>query len=463
MSAPLTWSSRSAHPTAARLSFRPSKLHLVVESTADKLEEAPLKLEALVSCATLYATQTPFQDPAKGEAYSTEALEIARTLDDRAAESKIYWIRMMSLTFAGGNPERARAFGEKSLAIAREYELHEQSAFTIGNLVVAYWGLDEIEPAQLLIREARGLWEKLNNLPMLADTFSLAIYSDIMLGNLDSAYVSANEMIEISRSIDNGRNLTAGTYHRGLVDFERGNFRRAIIDSEEARRLGELRAINFMYLNALGVLAHISALLGEALRTQMLGNEVVDRQDELPPLFRATTLRHVVQAFLQCGDLAAAERAAEKITLIDEKEAGFGWVFAQSQLIAGEISLANKDVEAALKLVSDILPRINQIGLKLGVAHALDIQGRALHMRGDLEQAEIALADAQGYMRACGAQIRLWPIVWSRSIIASSRGEYDKAAGLRTEARAVITQVAESIDSEDQREKFLSGSEVGRE
>ena len=34
MSAPLTWSSRSAHPTAARLSFRPSKLHLVVESTA---------------------------------------------------------------------------------------------------------------------------------------------------------------------------------------------------------------------------------------------------------------------------------------------------------------------------------------------------------------------------------------------------------------------------------------------
>ena len=37
MSAPLTWSLRSAHAllrTAARLSFRPSKLHLVVESTA---------------------------------------------------------------------------------------------------------------------------------------------------------------------------------------------------------------------------------------------------------------------------------------------------------------------------------------------------------------------------------------------------------------------------------------------
>ena len=37
MSAPLTWSLRSAHallPTAARLSFRPSKLHLVVESTS---------------------------------------------------------------------------------------------------------------------------------------------------------------------------------------------------------------------------------------------------------------------------------------------------------------------------------------------------------------------------------------------------------------------------------------------
>ena len=38
MSAPLTWSSRSAHPTAARLSFRPSKLHLVVESTSSKID-----------------------------------------------------------------------------------------------------------------------------------------------------------------------------------------------------------------------------------------------------------------------------------------------------------------------------------------------------------------------------------------------------------------------------------------
>ena len=38
MSAPLTWSLRSAHAllrTAARLSFRPSKLHLVVESTRE--------------------------------------------------------------------------------------------------------------------------------------------------------------------------------------------------------------------------------------------------------------------------------------------------------------------------------------------------------------------------------------------------------------------------------------------
>ncbi len=224
---------------------------------ADQLEAAPLKLDALVSCATLYATQTPFQNSAKAEAFSIEALEIACTLDDPAAKSKIYWIRMMALTFAGENPEQARTFGEQSLAIAREHELHEQTAFTIGNLVMAYWGLDEIEPAQQLIREARGLWEKLQNLPMLVDTFSLGTYTEIMLGNLDSAFHTSNRMIEISHSIDNGWNLTAGTYFRGLVEFERGNYDLAVIAMEEVRRLGKTRGINFMYLNALGMLAPI--------------------------------------------------------------------------------------------------------------------------------------------------------------------------------------------------------------
>ena len=53
MSAPLTWSLRSAHAllrTAARLSFRPAKLHLVVESTAAlTIEEVFFRMSVLKS------------------------------------------------------------------------------------------------------------------------------------------------------------------------------------------------------------------------------------------------------------------------------------------------------------------------------------------------------------------------------------------------------------------------------
>lgn len=431
-------------------------------AVADQLEAATLKLDALVYCATLYATQTPFQNSAKGEAFSLEALEIARTLEDPAAESKIYWIRMMALTFAGENPERARTFGEKSLEIAREHELHEQTAFTIGNLVMAYWGLDEIEPAQQLIREARGLWEKLHNLPMLVDTFSLATYTDIMLGNLDSALHTSTRMIEISRSIDNGWNLTAGTYFLGLVEFERGNYSNAVVALEEVRSLGETRGIHFMYLNAQGLLAHINALLGKTDYVRTMGDEVVERRREMPPLFLNFTLLHVIQAYLKVGELSNAERTSEKMNFGSESETGNGWAVVQCQLVAAEIALANSDADSTLELIDELLRRSANVGFKLVEAQAQFTRGRALQLRGDFDCAAVALLDAQDYMQTCGARTRLWATIWARSINARSLGEHDKAADLQTEALTILTQVADSIDSEDQREAFLNASELGR-
>ena len=63
MSAPLTWSSRSAHPTAARLSFRPSKLHLVVESTLEKKNTLWIVLGVVQTA--VFASTLPFP-PAQG-------------------------------------------------------------------------------------------------------------------------------------------------------------------------------------------------------------------------------------------------------------------------------------------------------------------------------------------------------------------------------------------------------------
>ncbi len=211
------------------------------------------------------------------------------------------------------------------------------------------------------------------------------------------------------------------------------------------------------------MLAHINALLGRPEYVRSMGDEVLERQEEMPSLFRNFTLRHMIQAFLHVGEMSTAERASEKLILGGESESGNGWAVAQCQLIIAEIALAKNDAGTTLELIDEMLPRSNNVGFKLVGAQALFIQGKALQMLGEVDSAAVALMDAQGYMKACGARTRLWSIIWARSVNASSRGEYTKAADLRAEARTVIAQVADSIESEDQRERFLSGSGIARE
>ena len=77
MSAPLTWSLRSAYPTAARLSFRPSKLHLVVESTFAKDLDAVEKARNDARVDQFHAFLDVYE--------LTQSLNISSALDPGAA------------------------------------------------------------------------------------------------------------------------------------------------------------------------------------------------------------------------------------------------------------------------------------------------------------------------------------------------------------------------------------------
>src|SRR4029078_9545620 len=116
------------------------KMEKLAESVGAKTEA----LAADLALTTLYATPTPVSDAVAGRTLCERTIALARELGDLAAESKALWNLMTLNTFSGGDPDEAVEAGERSLAIARELDSHEQMAFTLDDLWRPYSAMGDL-------------------------------------------------------------------------------------------------------------------------------------------------------------------------------------------------------------------------------------------------------------------------------------------------------------------------------
>ena len=83
----------------------------------------------------------------------------------RAAESKVLWNLMLLEYYEGQNRDQAIAYGEQSLAIARQFNLQEQMAYTLNDIARAYFVVGKQDQAWAAQKESIDLLRDLGNLP----------------------------------------------------------------------------------------------------------------------------------------------------------------------------------------------------------------------------------------------------------------------------------------------------------
>ena len=88
-----------------------------------------------------------------GRRASQEAVRLARELGDKRAEAKAQWNLMNLNVFGGGDCQRGREAGERSLALAREVGAREQIAFVLNDLWRPYMSTGDLSAA-------RGTWSR---------------------------------------------------------------------------------------------------------------------------------------------------------------------------------------------------------------------------------------------------------------------------------------------------------------
>jgi hypothetical protein len=98
-----------------------------------------LELAASTAMCVIHATHTPVFNPKKAIELGQAALELSRTLADRAAEARALWgMMLVELYSSNADGQRVMAYGEQSLSIARELGLKEQMGDVLTNLCWPY-------------------------------------------------------------------------------------------------------------------------------------------------------------------------------------------------------------------------------------------------------------------------------------------------------------------------------------
>jgi len=416
-----------------------------------------MALASLIARVTIQAVPSAVHDPEKARTLGERALVLSRELGDLAAEAKISWSLSLANCFTN-RMRQATDYGKRSLALARELDLREQTAQTLDDLGgLIYLQSGRIYQAIEALQEASDLWDELGNRPMLADSLSGSSAAHVYTGEYDRAIALSDRAFEISHSINN---LWGQSYSRieiGEAFRQRGEYGRAIEVGQECVRLGEAAGFFFSQTDSrarlaltyadLGALDHALGLTEEALRVAWTRGLRVDYAFILGTLARLQ---------IMSGRLAEAAK-----TIAEAKGEPYrrSWAILRLPVLMADIELALRegDFDRAAAGTDDSVSHLRQYGIRSVLPGALYLEGRAFLGLGREEAARDRLLEARAEAEALGA----WRILW-RVLDALSQLEKDpsRAKELRQEARQVIEYIADHIDQDDLRTSFLSLPDV---
>jgi predicted ATPase len=132
-----------------------------------------LELAALIALCDIHARHTPLFNPPAARELGQAALNLARSLNDRAAEAAALGGLMFAALYGGEEARMMLIYGEASLSLAQELGLKEQMGSVLVHMWMPYIAQKQLGAAFDSNREAEALWRELGNVPKLVETYDM--------------------------------------------------------------------------------------------------------------------------------------------------------------------------------------------------------------------------------------------------------------------------------------------------
>ena len=359
------------------------------------------------------------------------------------------------------NPQQAVAYGQESLAIARELGLREQTAYTLSDLGWAYGGVSKLDLGASMLDEARELWKELGNLPMLSNNLSVASLFGFLRAEYRVPIANSAEALEISRSIDNIWGQWSAASSPSFVYMELGEYGKSIEATKLADSLSRQGGLVLQQSFGYRMLAWAYASLGAVDVGMPYYLDAKDADlDGFPPPLRAWTVALLGMFEIAAGDLRSAERnIGEAQTGLDFND--FTYPAPAFVLLArGELALAQGAWDRAIVESDEMIEFLTGAGARTFLPDALYFKGRALLAQRKTSEARECLAEASDLAERINARRSQWRVLGSLADVEAEAGRDAEAERLRGKALDVVRYIADHTGSDELRASFLALADV---
>lgn len=399
------------------------------------------ELAALMAQIPVYATPSARFNFEHGAELTRQAISLASVLNDRAAQAKALWLRML-LHVRNNRWQMGASDGETALTLARSLGLKELTAYILNDLSGVYVKNGDFERVRTVLQEANVLWRELNNLPMLADNLSSAANYLIYSGDLGTVFRRSQEAYDITEQIGNLWGQSYSLMMVGLAHVERGDFALGLAKMRECIALGDRAGFLAPHLDTQLDLARTHIWLGAPQRALKIAQDALKELERFPigiPLCYAT----LTECHTAAGEL---DRAADSLHRARETYAegsempAYKMHIERAALILAE---SRGEWEVVRALTQRFISEMAKYHVRLYLADAWLYRARSLAQLGDMTVAFDALSQGDAVARELGSRRVRWQILALGATLEHERGNTDAAHALRQEARGIIRYIIE--------------------
>ncbi len=417
-----------------------------MEQVAHVRNDRALELGALMARATIYSTPTMRFDPTHARRLSENALELARTLPDRAAEAKILW-NMMLLSHYSARYDDAIAYGNQAIALARALDLREQLAFALNDISRVYFMQSLAEQGIAAATEAGSLWRLLDNKPMLADNLNTLATFFANAGENERALTLTDEAYQIGQQINNPWTMAHSCMTNSFVYLEIGQLSRALSMMQECTELAQQAGFQIAQLTMQLAFALTYAMLGDVPRGIAILQEKTDNQHTAQAW--QTTLHSILaQLYTRQGEFERARAALQTSEYAHTQGMTNPFIGNAGTIAEAELALAERDNERALALINTQLQSMQLGRMRWFYGDAVLLHARILVALRRLPEAQAVLEPARAYAVRAGSRRLHWQILGLYGDIETQRGKFDDAAAYYAQARVLIEYMAAHVPDE---------------
>jgi tetratricopeptide (TPR) repeat protein len=363
-------------------------------------------------------------------------------------------------TFSGGSPQEAVEAGERSLAIARELDSHEQMAFTLNDLWRPYSAMGDLGAARHSLEEARPLWQELENLPMYCENLSSTGALLALAGDNTQALALTDESHRIAAEIGNPWGQSYSLLNSYHVDVSQGRYGRALAKMHECIECAEASGFMVPLAATRADIGVLYANLGDVERGTRFAADGLAAAENLNALAIPLVLASVAEVHLLAGRYDDANAAIEG-SITDRLPGLLSFsAAANSKILKGRIAAIRGDHQQAIDIADRVLEWLRPLDVRPYDPAALLLKGSSLRELGKSDDAERVLREARQAADALGFAPILWRIDIALGGIAADTGDTARAAELRGQAWTIVDHLAATIDDEQLRASFLALPEV---